>query len=95
MRGCIGSILPHRSLIEDVATNAFKAAFGDPPFPKLTQAELAELDLSVLILSHARPIAFDSEAEAVKALQPDVDGVILQANGPDGQTKRGLFLPQV
>jgi AMMECR1 domain-containing protein len=95
LRGCIGSILPHRSLIEDVATNAFKATFGDPRFPKLTQAELAELDLSVSILSHARPIAFDSEAEAVKALQPDVDGVILQANGPDGQTKRGLFLPQV
>ena len=42
-----------------------------------------------------RPGAFGSEAEAVDALQPDVDGVILQAEGPDGQTRRGLFLPQV
>lgn len=98
LRGCIGSILPHRSLIEDVATNAHKAAFGDPRFPKLNQSELAELDLSVSILSHARPISFGSEAEAVDALQPDVDGVILQADGPDGargQTRRGIFLPQV
>lgn len=95
LRGCIGSLLPHRSLIEDVATNAHKAAFGDPRFPKLTGTELGELDLSVSILSHARPIRFGSEAEAVDALQPDVDGVILQADGPDGQPRRGLFLPQV
>jgi AMMECR1 domain-containing protein len=24
-----------------------------------------------------------------------VDGVILEADGPDGQSRRGLFLPQV
>lgn len=95
LRGCIGSILPHRSLIEDVATNAHKAAFGDPRFPKLTENELGDLDLSISILSHARPIRFESEAEAVDTLQPDVDGVILQADGPDGQPRRGLFLPQV
>ncbi len=95
LRGCIGSILPHRTLIGDVAINAHKAAFGDPRFPQLTEAELGSLDLSVSILSHARPIAFGSEAEAVDALRPDVDGVILQADGPDGQSRRGLFLPQV
>lgn len=95
LRGCIGSILPHRSLIEDVAINAHKAAFGDPRFPQLSAADVETLDLSVSILSHARPVAFGSEAEAVDALQPDVDGVILQAEGPDGQTRRGLFLPQV
>ena len=95
LRGCIGSILPHRSLIEDVATNAHKAAFSDPRFPQLTAAEIGSLDLSVSILSNARPIAFGSEAEAIDALQPDVDGVILEADGPDGQSRRGRFLPQV
>jgi len=95
LRGCIGSILPHRSLIEDVATNAHKAAFADPRFPQLTSTEVDSLEMSVSILSHARPIPFGSEAEAVDALQPDVDGVILQADGPDGQPRRGLFLPQV
>ena len=95
LRGCIGSILPHRTLVEDVVVNAHKAAFGDPRFPKLTPDEVENLDLSVSILSHARPIAFGSEAEAVDALRPDIDGVILQADGPDGQPRRGLFLPQV
>jgi len=95
LRGCVGSILPHRTLIEDVAENGWKAAFGDPRFPELTAEEAAAMDVSVSILSHPRPIAFGSEAEAVDALQPDVDGVILQANDADGNTRRGLFLPQV
>ncbi|MEP4379548.1 MAG: AmmeMemoRadiSam system protein B [Alphaproteobacteria bacterium] len=95
LRGCVGSILPHRSLIADVAGNGYKAAFGDPRFPKLTAEEAAMMDVSVSILSHPRPIAFASEAEAVDALQPDVDGVILQATDADGHTRRGLFLPQV
>lgn len=95
LRGCVGSILPHRSLIADVAENGFKAAFGDPRFPKLTPEEAAMMDVSVSILSHPRPISFASEAEAVDALQPDVDGVILQATDADGAARRGLFLPQV
>ena len=95
LRGCIGSILPHRTLVEDVVVNAHKAAFGDPRFPELTPEEVDGLDLSVSILSHARPIVFGSEAQAIDELRPDIDGVILQANGPDGQPRRGLFLPQV
>ena len=53
------------------------------------------MDVSVSILSHPRPISFGSEAEAIDALQPDADGVILQATDADGATRRGLFLPQV
>ena len=95
LRGCVGSILPHRSLIADVAENSWKAAFGDPRFAKLTAEEAAMMDVSVSILSHPRPISFGSEAEAIDALQPDADGVILQATDADGATRRGLFLPQV
>ncbi|MCC7272633.1 MAG: AmmeMemoRadiSam system protein B [Alphaproteobacteria bacterium] len=90
LRGCIGSVVPHRPLAEDVAINAFKAAFGDPRFPKLTADELARCNLSIAILSTPRPIAFATEEELVAALQPDRDGVILQDAG-----KRGLFLPHV
>ncbi|MGE0717041.1 MAG: AmmeMemoRadiSam system protein B [Alphaproteobacteria bacterium] len=90
LRGCIGSVVPHRPLAEDVAINAFKAAFGDPRFPKLTEDELARCSLSIAILSTPRPIAFTTEDELVAALQPDKDGVILQDQG-----KRGLFLPHV
>lgn len=90
LRGCIGSVIAHRPLAEDVAVNAWKAAFGDPRFPKLTEAELAACRLDISILSTPRPIAFASEAELAASLQPDRDGVILQDEG-----KRGLFLPHV
>ncbi|WP_374448387.1 AmmeMemoRadiSam system protein B [Stella sp.] len=90
LRGCIGSVIAHAPLARDVAVNAFKSAFADPRFPKLTEPELARCRMSVSILSTPRPIAFRDEAELVAALQPDRDGVILQDQG-----KRGLFLPHV
>ncbi|WP_170216695.1 AmmeMemoRadiSam system protein B [Allostella humosa] len=90
LRGCIGSVIAHRPLVEDVAENAFKAAFGDPRFPKLTLGELARCHLSVAILSTPRPIACASEEELVASLRPHLDGVILQDRG-----RRGLFLPHV
>ena len=30
LRGCIGSIIPHRPLIDDLISNAVSAAFQDP-----------------------------------------------------------------
>jgi len=90
LRGCIGSLAPHRPLAEDVAVNAWKAAFGDPRFPGLTREELARCHLSVSVLSTSRPLAFADEAELAARLNPDRDGVILA----DGN-KRGLFLPHV
>jgi AMMECR1 domain-containing protein len=32
LRGCIGSLQAHRSLVLDIAENAFAAAFRDPRF---------------------------------------------------------------
>jgi len=95
LRGCIGSVVPHEALVTDVATNAYKAAFQDPRFAKLTQGEVSRLDVSVSVLSHPRPMQVDSEAQAIDALHPEVDGVILEARDPQGQTRRGLFLPHV
>lgn len=95
LRGCIGSVLPHEPLVVDVAANAYKAAFQDPRFKPLTQAEVARLEVSVSILSHPRPIEADSEAQAIDSLHPEVDGVILEAPDRQGQTRRGLFLPHV
>ena len=95
LRGCIGSVVPHEPLVADVAANAYKAAFQDPRFPKLTQAEVSRLEVSVSILSHPRPLQARSEAEAIDALHPEVDGVILEARDAQGQTRRGLFLPHV
>ena len=90
LRGCIGSVTAHRALHEDIADSAWKAAFGDPRFKPLTAEELAGVKVDVSILSQARPIAVNSEAELINALDPDRDGLILR----DGQ-RQALFLPHV
>jgi hypothetical protein len=91
LRGCIGSIIAHRALAQDVCENAFKAAFGDPRFAKITAADLTDdLEMSISVLSKPQPFPFESEADFIDRLTPFEDGIILS----DGN-KRGLFLPQV
>ena len=90
LRGCIGSLEPHRPLIEDVLANTTQAAFADPRFPPLKESDLSGLRLDVSILSHPRPIPAGSESEVVAALEPDRDGLILTAG-----KRRALFLPSV
>jgi len=90
LRGCIGSMAPHQPLAVDVASSAFKAAFSDPRFPPVSEAEVARIEISISILSTPRPIAFACETELVDALNPDIDGVVLSQDD-----KHGLFLPQV
>ena len=90
LRGCRGSILPHRPLLHHVADNAHNSGFGDPRFPPLTQAQLEAQTLHVSILSTPRRIRAGSEAELLNALNPDVEGLIIR----DGD-RQALFLPSV
>jgi hypothetical protein len=90
LRGCIGSLEPHRTLIEDSLANTAQAGFADPRFPPLKESELRGLRLDVSILSHPRPIPAESESELAGALEPDRDGLILSAG-----KRRALFLPTV
>ncbi len=90
LRGCVGSVVPHKPLVEDVVANVFKASRQDPRFAPVTEAEAAHMDISISILSHPRPIAFRSESDLVESLNPDVDGLILR----DGD-RQSLFLPKV
>ncbi len=90
LRGCIGSARAVRPLAEDIADNAFAAAFEDHRFPRLGQREAGELDISVSLLSQPRPIAFADERDLVRRLRPGSDGLIIAAG-----SRRALFLPQV
>lgn len=90
LRGCIGTLQAGRPLAEDVAHNAHRAAFSDPRFPALTEAEMAGLDVSVAVLGEPEPMRFRSEPDLVRQLRPGVDGLILR----DGE-RRGTFLPAV
>lgn len=90
LHGCIGSILPERSLLEDIKSNALSAAFHDPRFPPLTQEEFSRIAIEVSELSSLEPLRYLTEEEAVTLLRPFVDGVVLEYGW-----RRGTFLPQV
>jgi len=90
LRGCIGMLEAVRPLVEDIAENAFLAAFRDPRFPPLAADEFGELDIHLSILTPAEPVSFTSEQELITQLQPGIDGLILE----EGR-RRGTFLPSV
>ena len=77
LRGCIGSLEPRRTLIDDALANTAQATFADPRFPPLKESELTGLRIDISILSHPRPISAGSESELAAALEPDRDGLIL------------------
>ncbi len=90
LRGCMGSLEAHRSLFEDIRTNAIAAALHDPRFPPLTADELARTMIEVSLLSPMRKLDVHSEEEAVTRLRPGQDGVVFQYGD-----RKATFLPQV
>ena len=90
LRGCIGTLEAYRPLVIDVARNAYAAAFRDPRFQPLQRSELEGLSLQISVLSLPEPMQFDSEADLLGQIRPDIDGLILEAAG-----RRGTFLPSV
>lgn len=90
LRGCIGSLEPERSLVEDVARNAEAAAFKDSRFAPLTLAEWDDLQIDISVLNPPEPMSFQSEQDLIRQLRPGVDGLVLREN-----FHRGTFLPSV
>ncbi|MFW2440000.1 MAG: AmmeMemoRadiSam system protein B [Arenicellales bacterium] len=90
LRGCIGSLSAYRPLPEDIAENAFAAAFRDPRFTILTEDEMDEIEISISVLTTPEPMVFTSEQDLLSQLQPGVDGILLTEGG-----NRGTFLPSV
>jgi len=90
LRGCIGTIDPHRPLVADINANAFAAAFEDPRFPPLGATERDGLCCELSILTVPEPMAFTDEADLVQRLCPGVDGVLIKAGD-----RRGTLLPSV
>jgi AmmeMemoRadiSam system protein B/AmmeMemoRadiSam system protein A len=90
LRGCIGSLQPHRALAEDVRHNAAAAAFSDPRFLPLTQEEFAAVKVEVSLLTMPQPLGFTDEADALAQLRPGVDGIVFEYG-----RYRSTFLPQV
>jgi hypothetical protein len=90
LRGCVGTIEPYRSLADDVRLNARAAAFSDRRFEPVAPEELDEIDIEVAELTPTEELVVRNELEAIAAVRPGIDGVVI-ASGP----RRGTFLPQM
>jgi AmmeMemoRadiSam system protein A len=90
LRGCVGTAIARRPLVEDIAINAFGAAFHDLRFPPLSETEFDLLSIELSALSAPEPLTFIDEDDLVAQLVPGRDGLILEHHG-----RHGLFLPQV
>ena len=90
LRGCIGSLQAHRSLLDDVKGNAVSAALRDPRFTPLSAEEFDSTTVEVSLLSAILPMVVRDEADALAQLRPQVDGIVFEY----GQY-RSTFLPQV
>lgn len=90
LRGCIGTLDAHRTIVMDTRQNAKAAAFHDPRFLPLAEAEHDLIRIEVSLLSNAEPLAFAGEEEALLQLRPGIDGIIFECG-----SRRSTFLPQV
>jgi AmmeMemoRadiSam system protein A len=90
LRGCIGSLIGSRPLVEDVQANALAAAFEDPRFPSLMPSELSDLVIEVSVLTEPEPLGYEDGHDLVQKLRPGKDGVIIERGW-----HRATFLPQV
>ena len=90
LRGCIGSLTPYRSLIDDIIQNARAAAFSDPRFPPLQPQEFNQIYLEVSLLSLPEKVIYTSIDELKNIIKPGKHGLVLKHSG-----RRASFLPQV
>ncbi len=90
LRGCIGSIVAHQPLINDIVDNAQSAAFRDPRFNPLTIDEVDELTIDISLLSEPKPMQFSDEQDLLNQIVPYKDGIIIK----DGW-QQAVYLPSV
>lgn len=90
LAGCIGSLEPVRSLADDVAHNAWSAAFADPRLPSVTSADLNVLDLKISVLGDLETLNVTSREQLTKEIEPGLDGLVVTCGN-----HRATFLPSV
>jgi len=90
LRGCIGSIIAHQKLYEDIIRNAKSAALYDPRFPSLMLEEFENIKVEVSILTEPKPLEYDSIENLKEKIHVGVDGVVLKHGA-----NQATFLPQV
>lgn len=90
LRGCIGSILPQRKLIDDIILNAQNSAYHDSRFSPVTKDEVDDLSIAVSLLTVPKPMKFKDEKDLLNQIRPNIDGIIIRDCG-----KQAVYLPSV
>ena len=90
LRGCIGCLEAEQPLATALVYFAQAAAFSDPRFPPLQEAELQHCQLSISLLGPLSPIPASSRQQLLAHLTAHRDGLWLQSPG-----HRATFLPAV
>jgi len=90
LRGCIGSLIAHRSLYDDIVANAISSAFNDPRFPSLDKSELGGVKIEISLLSHPKRLEYLDTADLLSKIMPKQDGLIIKY-----QEYQATFLPSV
>ena len=84
LRGCIGSIIGQKPLLQSVIDNAAASAQRDPRFLPIRKEELDGLHVEISVLTRPRKIA------SYKEIVIGRDGIILSKHG-----RQAVFLPHV
>jgi len=89
LRGCIGSLIPHRSLFEDIKHNTIAAAIKDYRFKSIEEKELKDITFDISYLSETKEVIYESYEDVKKQINKN-NGVILYHNNLSS-----TYLPQV
>jgi AmmeMemoRadiSam system protein A len=84
VRGCVGTTVAVRPLVEVVSEMARSAALRDPRFPPVVPSEVNELHIEISVLGQPEPVRDLGEVEIGR------HGLLIEGRG-----RRGLLLPQV
>lgn len=90
LRGCIGSLVAHRTLLDDLIYNAKAAAFDDPRFYPLSLEEFLHVKIEISLLSEPETVEYKDVEDLKRQIVTGVDGIILQKG-----SRKATFLPQV
>ncbi|MFH1916497.1 MAG: AmmeMemoRadiSam system protein A [Nanoarchaeota archaeon] len=90
LRGCIGFPYPLHPLFRGIVEAARSAAFGDPRFPPVEEAELKDIKIEISVLSVPEEVKVARAEEYLARIKIGRDGLILK-----GTYGSGLLLPQV
>jgi AmmeMemoRadiSam system protein A len=90
LRGCIGSLVAQRPLIDDIIHNAKAAAFQDPRFTPVTTSEYLHCMVEISLLTAPEEVEYSDIADLKTKIRPGIDGVILSLGN-----QQATFLPQV